>query len=156
MQIARNLRLLEDKVKAGDFKAVDSYITNGWNSGSAAFLRKTKVSLLSPLPSCSSSVSLTPRVLESLALGTAGTSGSSDLDADPAFANEQSPDSMKLEGMVQVFYVAIDKLLAAAKAKSQDDTVAAYTGAVSALDAYLAAVGMPSVSDADPARIVTP
>eukprot|EP00287_Rhodomonas_sp_CCMP768_P013900 CAMPEP_0196756980 /NCGR_PEP_ID=MMETSP1091-20130531/102837_1 /TAXON_ID=302021 /ORGANISM="Rhodomonas sp., Strain CCMP768" /LENGTH=190 /DNA_ID=CAMNT_0042105697 /DNA_START=198 /DNA_END=770 /DNA_ORIENTATION=+ len=137
MKVAKNLRNLGEKVEKGDFKAVDGFITNSWNSGSAAFLRKTKV-------------------LESLSLGTKGTSGSADLDADPAFANEKSPESIKVEGLVASYYAALDQLLAACKAKSNEELVKAYGSTVSALDAYLAAVGLPSVSDADQSRILTP
>ena len=53
------------------------------------------------------------------------------------------------------FYAALDRLQAAAEARAAPAARAEYAAAVAALDAVLAALRLPAVRDADPARIRT-
>ncbi len=53
------------------------------------------------------------------------------------------------------FYAALDRLQAAAEARAAPAARTEYAAAVAALDAVLAALRLPAVRDADPARIRT-
>jgi len=77
MKAVKALRESGTKLENGDFKGVKSYLTSPWSSSTAGFLRKNKV-------------------LESLAKSLLGAAGWGDLELDPAFANEASPDSLQV------------------------------------------------------------
>mmetsp|Transcript_29987 Transcript_29987/g.71386 ORF Transcript_29987/g.71386 Transcript_29987/m.71386 type:complete len:238 (-) Transcript_29987:39-752(-) len=137
MKVVRELRESGKKIENGDFKSVQGFLTSPWSSNTAKFLRKNKV-------------------LESLAKSLLGAAGWGDLDSDPAFANEASPDSLQLEAKAAAFFVQLDALEAACNAQAAQDAMTAYQGSVVAMDAYLAAAGLPSVADADPKLIKIP
>ncbi|EKX52949.1 hypothetical protein GUITHDRAFT_150482 [Guillardia theta CCMP2712] len=75
MKVAKNYRELLPKIQSEDYKSATSFLSNPWTNGSARFLKKNKV-------------------LESLATSLKGVSAGDDLDSDPSFNNESSPDSL--------------------------------------------------------------
>ena len=77
MKVVKALRESGTKLENGDFKGVKTYLTSPWSSNTAGFLRKNKV-------------------LETLAKSLLGVAGWGDLDFDPVFANEASPDSLQV------------------------------------------------------------
>ena len=77
MKMARNLRQISTKIDTGDWKGVSDFISSPWSSGTARFTRKNQV-------------------LESLAKSVAGVASGSELDSDPAFYSETTPDSLRV------------------------------------------------------------
>jgi hypothetical protein len=116
---------------------MDTWLTNGFSSTSFAFVKKTKV-------------------LESLSTSLLGVSVSDDFDADPSFNSEESVDSKQAAAMAQDFYAKCGSLLAATKAKDQEEALSAFEEAVESLDALLDAFKMPTVANATPDAVRTP
>eukprot|EP00281_Chroomonas_sp_CCMP1168_P010780 CAMPEP_0206260950 /NCGR_PEP_ID=MMETSP0047_2-20121206/27376_1 /ASSEMBLY_ACC=CAM_ASM_000192 /TAXON_ID=195065 /ORGANISM="Chroomonas mesostigmatica_cf, Strain CCMP1168" /LENGTH=258 /DNA_ID=CAMNT_0053688095 /DNA_START=18 /DNA_END=794 /DNA_ORIENTATION=- len=137
MKAAKNMRELGPKVEKGDFKSVTGWLTSPWSSGTARFIRKNKV-------------------IESLSTSVKGASAGPDLESDPAFYNEPSPESKQVETLANAFFAELDKMEAACTAKSADEVKTAYAGAVKAFDVVLTELGLPTVSKADPKLIMTP
>jgi len=137
MKAVKAFRELGPKVENGDIKAVKGWITNGWNSASGAFLRKNKV-------------------LESLSRSQKGTAAGADLESDPAFFNEASPESNKVDDMTSAFYVKLDALQKACDSKDAQALAQGYAAAVEALDGVLKELSLPLTAEADPKLIKTP
>ena len=66
-----------EQLESGDFQAIENWATNGFDSKSFAFAKKTKV-------------------LESLGQSLLGVSVADDFDADPSFSSEASVDSKQV------------------------------------------------------------
>ncbi len=66
-----------EQLEEGDFQAIENWATNGFDSKSFAFAKKTKV-------------------LESLGQSLLGVSVADDFDADPSFSSEASVDSKQV------------------------------------------------------------
>jgi len=137
MKAVKSLRELAPKVEKGDTKAVKGWITNGWSSSTGAFLRKNKV-------------------LESLSRSQKGTSAGADLESDPAFFNDASPESNMVDDMTAAFYAKLDDLQKACDAKDAEAVAAGYAAAVKALDVVLKELSLPLTAEADPKLIKTP
>lgn len=114
-QAAKAYRELGVDVEKGNFKPVDNWLSNTWSSSTGAFIKKNKAShtLLShPFhqsitftsmprhnisrgPACDFLI-IGAQVLESLSTSVKGTSAGQDLESDPAFYNEPSPESKQV------------------------------------------------------------
>jgi len=137
MKVAKAMREAGVKLEAGDFKTMDTWVTNGFSSTSFAFAKKT-------------------HVLESLSTSLLGVSVSDDFDADPSFSSEESVDSKQAAGMAQVFYSKVSAIQLSTKSQDLEEAMSAYEEAVEALDALLEAFKMPSVANATPEAVRTP
>ena len=82
MKAAKAMREAGVQLEAGDFKALDTWLTNGFASNSFAFIKKTKV-------------------LESLATSLLGVSVADDFEDDPSFTSEESVDSKQVRRRTQ-------------------------------------------------------
>ena len=137
MKATKAMREAGEKLDAGDFKAIEKWLSDSFSSTSFAFIKKTKV-------------------LESLATSLLGVSVADDFDEDPSFSSEDSVDSKKAAAMAQEFYGKVATIQAAVKAKDQEEATAAFEEAVESLDALLAAYKMPDVANASPDAVRTP
>jgi hypothetical protein len=77
MKAAKAMREAGEQLEAGEFKALDTWLTNAFASNSFAFIKKTKV-------------------LESLATSLLGVSVADDFEDDPSFNSEESIDSKQV------------------------------------------------------------
>jgi len=77
MKAAKAMREAGEQLEAGEFKALDIWLTNAFASNSFAFIKKTKV-------------------LESLATSLLGVSVADDFEDDPSFNSEESIDSKQV------------------------------------------------------------
>ena len=77
VKAAKAMREAGEQLEAGEFKALDTWLTNAFASNSFAFIKKTKV-------------------LESLATSLLGVSVADDFEDDPSFNSEESIDSKQV------------------------------------------------------------
>ena len=112
MKMAKNLRELSGKVDGEDWGAVSTFLTSPWSSGTARFVRKNQVAAACSLRIESVRTSDVPpsrpiglvficswprmQVLESLAKALVGAASGPDLESDPAFFSDASPDSQRV------------------------------------------------------------
>mmetsp|Transcript_8476 Transcript_8476/g.19195 ORF Transcript_8476/g.19195 Transcript_8476/m.19195 type:complete len:250 (-) Transcript_8476:580-1329(-) len=137
MKVAKNYRELLSKIEGSDFKSAVSFLSNPWTNGSARFLKKNKV-------------------LESLATSLKGVSAGEELDSDPSFNNESSPDSLAVASKVANLYETFDKLEAACKEQNREEAIKQYNTGKLKFDEILKQLDLPTVDYADSKKIVTP